>query len=86
MREMPSAVHPAVPTISWSTMSCPIETKFNRSSVQTGHAFIFASYMYSDVCISFNVMWSLSLKWNPELKCLDRNLLSVFFFIYLAID
>ncbi|KAA8590057.1 hypothetical protein FQN60_013991 [Etheostoma spectabile] len=34
MREMPSAVLPVVPTISWSTTSCPIETKFNKSLVQ----------------------------------------------------
>uniref|UniRef100_A0A3Q1AK43 Uncharacterized protein n=1 Tax=Amphiprion ocellaris TaxID=80972 RepID=A0A3Q1AK43_AMPOC len=27
MREVPSAVLPAVPTISWSTTSCPTDTK-----------------------------------------------------------
>lgn len=46
MREMPSAVLPVVPIISWSTMSCPIETKSDTSSVQTGQqTYVFASFV-----------------------------------------
>lgn len=51
MREMPSAVLPAVPTTSWSTMSCHTESKSNRSFVQTGQqTSVYASFTYTPTC------------------------------------
>lgn len=77
MREMPSAVLPVVPIISWYTMSFPTETKSDKSSVQSRRqTHVFASFVaiYSDVCMSFTI-YCLSLKYTPDLNCVRRILL-----------